>query len=147
MESFYGYIEKIVYRNEDNGYSVLSVSFDGDEITCVGTFQYINEGEYVEFFGETTEHPSYGEQFRVEKYEIKPPEDEKAVLKYLGSGAIKGIGVGLATRIVKKFGNDTFRIIEEEPHRLVEVKGISERMSIEIADQLAEKKDRVKLNK
>lgn len=141
MESFSGYIEKIVYRNEDNGYSVLSVSFDGDEITCVGTFQYINEGEYVEFFGETTEHPSYGEQFRVEKYEIKPPEDEKAVLKYLGSGAIKGIGVGLATRIVKKFGNDTFRIIEEEPHRLVEVKGISERMSIEIADQLAEKKD------
>ena len=81
METFSGYVEKIVYRNEDNGYTVLSVSFDNEEIVCVGTFQFINEGEYVSFTGKTTAHPSYGEQFSVQSYEIKEPEDEKAVLK------------------------------------------------------------------
>lgn len=141
METFSGYVEKIVYRNEDNGYTVLDVSVDGEDITCIGIFQFISEGEYVEVTGKSTSHPSYGDQFNVETYEIKQPEDEKAVLKYLGSGAIKGVGPALATRIVKKFGADTFRIIEEEPNRLVEVKGISERMSIEIADQLSEKRD------
>lgn len=141
MENFSGYVERIVYRNEDNGYTVLSASFDGEEITCVGTFQFINEGEYVEFYGKTTEHPAYGDQFSVDRYEIKEPEDEKAILKYLGSGAIKGIGNALAARIVKKFGENTFDVIEKEPQRLREVKGISERMAIEIANQLEEKKD------
>lgn len=141
METFSGYVEKIVYRNEENGYTVLSVSADNEEIVCVGTFQFISEGEYVCFNGNTTSHPSYGEQFSVTGYEIREPEDEKAVLKYLSSGAIKGVGNALAARIVKKFGEDTFRIIEEEPHRLKEVKGISERMASEIAGQLEEKKD------
>ncbi|MDE6697881.1 MAG: ATP-dependent RecD-like DNA helicase [Lachnospiraceae bacterium] len=141
METFSGYVEKIVYRNEENGYTVLSVSADNEEIVCVGTFQFISEGEYVCFNGNTTSHPSYGEQFSVTDYEIREPEDEKAVLKYLSSGAIKGVGNALAARIVKKFGEDTFRIIEEEPHRLKEVKGISERMASEIASQLEEKKD------
>lgn len=141
MESFSGYVEKIVYRNEDNGYTVLSVSFEDEEITCVGTFQFINEGEYVCFHGNSTEHPAYGEQFNVTSYEIKQPEDREAILKYLGSGAIKGVGNALAQRIVKKFGDDTFRVIEEEPGRLSEVKGISERMAIEIAEQLEQKKD------
>lgn len=141
METIQGYVEKIVYRNEDNGYTVLSVSIDGDEIVCVGTFQFIGEGEFVRLNGKTTTHPSYGEQFSVDSYEIKQPEDKTAILKYLSSGAIKGIGKALAERIIKKFGEDTFRIIEEEPGRLVEVKGISQRMSIEIANQLEEKKD------
>ena len=141
METFSGYVEKIVYRNDDNGYTVLSVSFDDEEIVCVGTFQFINEGEYVSFEGKTTSHPSYGEQFSVSSYQIREPEDEKAVLKYLSSGAIKGVGNALAARIVKKFGEDTFRIIEEEPERLKEVKGISQRMAAEIAEQLEEKKD------
>ncbi|MBQ1194320.1 MAG: ATP-dependent RecD-like DNA helicase [Lachnospiraceae bacterium] len=141
METFSGYVEKIVYRNDDNGYTVLSVSFGDEEIVCVGTFQFINEGEYVSFEGKTTSHPSYGEQFSVSSYHIREPEDEKAVLKYLSSGAIKGVGNALAARIVKKFGEDTFRIIEEEPERLKEVKGISERMAAEIAEQLEEKKD------
>ena len=118
METFSGYVEKIVFRNDDNGYTVLSVSFDDEEIVCVGTFQFINEGEYVSFEGKTTSHPSYGEQFSVSSYQIREPEDEKAVLKYLSSGAIKGVGNALAARIVKKFGEDTFRIIEEEPERL-----------------------------
>lgn len=141
MDIVEGYVEKIVYRNSDNGYTVLSVSGDGDEITCVGTFQYINEGEYVVLEGHYTTHASYGEQLSVEKYEIKVPEDEQAVVRYLGSGAIKGVGPALADRIVRRFKDDTFRIIEEEPERLSEVKGISKRLAMEIASQLEEKKD------
>lgn len=141
MDVVEGYVEKIVYRNSDNGYTVLSVSYDGDEMTCVGTFQYINEGEYAVMEGHFATHPSYGEQLVVEKYEIKVPEDEQAVVRYLGSGAIKGVGPALADRIVRRFKEDTFRIIEEEPERLAEVKGISKRMAIEIASQLEEKKD------
>ena len=141
MDIIEGYVEKIVYRNTDNGYTVLSVSFDGEEVTCVGTFQYINEGEYVVLEGHYTTHASYGEQLAVEKYEIKVPEDEQAVVRYLGSGAIKGVGPALADRIVRRFKDDTFRIVEEEPERLAEVKGISKRMAIEIASQLEEKKD------
>ncbi len=141
MDIVEGYVEKIVYKNADNGYTVLSVSADGDEITCVGTFQYINEGEYVVLEGHFKEHASYGEQLVVEKYEIKVPEDEQAVVRYLGSGAIRGVGPALADRIVRRFKEDTFRIIEEEPERLAEVKGISQRMAMEIASQLEEKKD------
>ena len=141
MDIVEGYVENIVYRNSDNGYTVLSVDYDGDEMTCVGTFQYINEGEYVVLEGHFKTHASYGEQLVVEKYEIKVPEDEKAVVRYLGSGAIKGVGPALADRIVRRFKDDTFRIVEEEPERLAEVKGISKRMAMEIASQLEEKKD------
>ena len=141
METISGYIERIVFRNEDNGYTVLSIVENKAEITCVGNFSYINEGEYAEFEGYFKVHSEYGEQFVVEKYEIKVPEDAIAIGRYLGSGAIKGVGPALADRIVKRFGEDTFRIIEEEPERLGEVKGISQRMATEIASQLEEKKD------
>lgn len=146
MEKVTGYVEKIVYRNEDNGYTVMTVVYDHEDITCVGTFRYINEGEFVELSGHYKEHPSYGEQLVVEKYEIKMPEDTMAVIRYLGSGAIKGVGPALADRIVRKFGDDTFRIIEEEPERLSEVKGVSKRMATEIANQLEEKKRHAKSN-
>ena len=92
MDTITGYIDRIVYRNKENGYSVLSVTYDNDEITCVGTFQYISEGEYVEFSGHYTEHQLYGEQLVVEKYEIKAPEDTESIIRYLSAGAIKGIG-------------------------------------------------------
>ena len=141
METVSGYIEKIVYRNEENGYTVMTIVEDKEEITCVGTFRYINEGEYATLKGHFTVHPSYGEQLSVEEYEIKVPEDKAAIGRYLGSGAIKGVGPALADRIVRRFGEDTFRIIEEEPERLSQVKGISERMAMEIASQLEDKKD------
>lgn len=141
METVSGYIEKIVYRNEENGYTVMTIVEDKEEITCVGTFRYISEGEYATLKGHFTVHPSYGEQLSVEEYEIKVPEDKAAIGRYLGSGAIKGVGPALADRIVRRFGEDTFRIIEEEPERLSQVKGISERMAMEIANQLEEKKD------
>ena len=90
----------------------------------------------IEATGTMTEHPLYGEQLAVESYEIKAPEDTVAMERYLGSGAIKGVGAALAARIVKKFKNDTFRIMEEEPERLSEVKGISEKMAMAIGEQV-----------
>ena len=141
MAAITGFIEKIKFRNEDNGYSVLSVVSDQEEYTLVGTFHYIGEGELIEASGTMTEHPVYGEQMTVEKYEIKTPEDTAAMERYLGSGAIKGVGAALASRIVRKFKADTFRIIEEEPERLSEVKGISEKMAMAISEQMEEKKE------
>lgn len=136
-----GYVEKIVFRNSDNGYTVFHLSSNGEEITCVGTFQLIAEGECLEIQGEFTTHSLYGEQLRVETYEVKVPEDTIAIERYLGSGAIKGLGAVMAARIVKRFKKDTFRIIEEEPERLAEIKGISEKKAREIAEQMEEKKD------
>ena len=143
MAAVKGYVEKIKYRNEDNGYTVLSVTGadDGEEYILVGTFSYISEGELVEASGHMTEHPIYGEQLAVESYELMVPEDTVSMERYLGSGAIKGIGAALASRIVKKFKSDTFRIMEEEPERLAEIKGISEKMAMAIGEQVEEKKD------
>ena len=112
-----------------------------DEITCVGIFSAIAEGENIEAQGEYTEHPTYGQQFKVTSFEEKAPEDEEAIERYLGSGAIKGIGLAMAARIVRRFKEDTFRIIEEEPERLAEIKGISNRKAMEIASQVNEKRD------
>lgn len=141
MESLTGYVEHIIYRNADNGYTVLVLAAEGEEITCVGIFSGISEGETIEVFGGYTEHPAYGKQFKMERFEQKEPTDELSIERYLGSGAIKGIGTALAARIVRRFKGDTFRIMEEEPERLAEVKGISERKAMEISDQVAEKRD------
>jgi len=134
-------VEHIIYRNADNGYTVLNLVSGEAEITCVGIFSAIAEGENIEASGDYTDHPTYGKQFKVESFEEKAPEDEEAIERYLGSGAIRGIGLALAARIVRRFKADTFRIIEEEPERLAEVKGISERKAMEIADQVNEKRD------
>lgn len=141
VESLAGYVEHIIYRNADNGYTVLNLVSGEDEITCVGIFSAIAEGENIEAQGEYTEHPTYGQQFKVTSFEEKAPEDEEAIERYLGSGAIKGIGLAMAARIVRRFKEDTFRIIEEEPERLAEIKGISNRKAIEIASQVNEKRD------
>lgn len=140
-DSLSGYVEKIVFRNTESGYTVLNLVRDDIEVTCVGSFPFINEGEYIEVIGNYIEHPLYGEQLKVEQYDIKQPEDLFSMERYLGSGAIKGIGATMAARIVRKFKKDTFRIIEEEPERLAEVKGISERIAREIAAQFEEKKE------
>ena len=141
MATVTGYVEKIKYRNEENGYSVLSVTDGSEEYVLVGNFTYISEGERIEATGRMVEHSIYGEQLAVESYEIKAPEDTLAIERYLGSGAIKGVGAALAKRIVKKFKADTFRILEEEPERLSEVKGISEKMAMSISAQVEEKRD------
>lgn len=141
MEKLAGYVEHIIYRNTDNGYTVLNLVSGEDEITCVGIFSTIAEGENIEAAGDYTDHPTYGTQFKVVSFEEKAPEDQEAIERYLGSGAIKGIGLAMAARIVRRFREDTFRIIEEEPERLAEVKGISERKAMGIASQVNEKRD------
>lgn len=140
MEKITGYVDHIVFRNAENGYTVLNL-VGKEEITCVGIFSAIAEGENIEATGEYIEHATYGRQFKVESFEERTPEDEEAIERYLGSGAIRGIGVALAARIVRRFKDDTFRIIEEEPERLAEIKGISERKAMEIASQVNEKRD------
>ena len=141
MEKITGYVDHIVFRNEDNGYTVFQLNNEDGELTCVGKFAYIGDGEFLELSGEYVTHPTYGVQLKVEEHRIKEPEDLEAVERYLGSGAIKGIGPALAGKIVAKFRKDTFRIIEEEPERLAEIKGISEKKAREIAEQVEEKKD------
>ena len=141
MEICKGYVEHIVFRNAENGYTVFQLVTDEEELTCVGVFSVLAEGELIQAAGTRKEHPLYGEQLQVEQYEILAPEDETAMERYLGSGAIKGIGAAMAARIVRRFKGDTFRIIEEEPERLAEVKGISERKAMEISEQMAEKKE------
>ena len=141
MEKITGFVDHIIFRNSDNGYTVLVLLCQEEEITCVGSFSAISEGENIEVVGEYTSHPTYGQQFKVSGYEVKEPTDELSIERYLGSGAIKGIGTALAARIVRRFKADTFRIIEEEPERLVEIKGISERKAMEISDQVAEKRE------
>lgn len=140
METLKGYVEHIIYQNADNGYTVMNFVCEEEEITCVGTFQGLNQGESVELQGEYIEHALYGRQFKAQSYTILTPGDIVSIQRYLGSGAIKGIGETLAARIVKKFGEDTFRIMEEEPERLSEVKGISERMAREISAQARREK-------
>ncbi len=131
----------IVFRNEENGYTVFHLENDDGEVTCVGNFNFINEGEMLELNGEYMNHSVYGTQLKVSSHIVKEPEDLVSIERYLGSGAVRGVGAALAGRIVKKFKEDTFRIIEEEPERLAEVKGISERKAREIAEQVEEKKD------
>ncbi len=140
METVKGYVEHIIYQNGDSGYTVMELNCEGEEITCVGTFRGIEEGENMELTGEFVEHALYGEQFKVQSYSFLAMDDAVSIQRYLSSGAIRGVGEALAARIVKKFGADTFRIMEEEPERLSEVKGISERIARDIAMQAQEKR-------
>ncbi len=141
MEIVKGYVDHIIYQNKENGYAVISLSSQGREITCVGTFRSVEAGETLELTGNYVEHPLYGSQLKIETYQAMVPDDAMSMERYLGSGAIKGVREPLAARIVKMFGSDTFRIIEEEPERLAEIKGISMRKAQEIGAQMAEKKD------
>ncbi len=141
MEQIKGYIDHIIYQNQENGYGVLSFVTEEETFTCVGIFKNVEAGETLEINGDFVEHPVYGRQLKAENFRVVPPDDLLSIERYLSSGAIKGIGEALAKRIIKAFGEDTYRIMEEEPERLAEVKGISERKAREIADQMVEKKD------
>ena len=142
-ETVTGYIDHVIFRNEDNGYTVMVLKGmeEERELTCVGTFPAITQGAAIEASGNYTTHPVYGKQFQIASYVEKMPEDALAMERYLGSSAIKGIGAALAARIVRRFGDDTMRIVEEEPERLAEIKGISEKKAMEIAEQMTEKAD------
>ena len=135
MVSVTGMVDHIIYRNEENGYTVFIMKSGSKELTCVGTAPDISEGEYLRADGEYTEHQTYGKQLKISALAVEIPEDEFAIERYLGSGVIKGVGPSLSGKIVEKFGRDTFRIIEEEPERLAEVKGISARKAADIYQQ------------
>ncbi len=156
MENISGYISHIIFRNQDNGYTVFELTCDSESsrgpkesfeqlsaepLVCVGNLRDISEGETVTLKGEYTEHQLYGQQFTVREYETRIPQDGEAMIRYLGSGAVKGLGPALARRIVDRFKQDTFRIIEEEPERLAEVKGISAKKARDIAVRILEKKE------
>ena len=161
MTELKGFVSHIVYRNEENGYTVFEMTLTegvgnapqegsvsdldaadiGDVITCVGSPVSISEGEGCTVAGTCTTHPVYGDQFRVQSYRAVAPENAQAMYRYLAAGSIKGIGPAMAARIVKKFGDDTLRIMEEEPEKLAGVKGISMRIAREIGAQMEDKKD------
>ena len=136
-----GYVEKVIYKNEDNGYAVFAVEGEDGEDIFVGNLHGVAEGIYVSAEGDYVEHPTYDLQFKFTSCEIKMPDDVLSIEKYLGSGIIKGVGEALAKRIVKKFRMDSLRIIEEEPERLAEIRGISERKARDIAVSYNEKKE------
>ncbi|MDE5589199.1 MAG: ATP-dependent RecD-like DNA helicase [Acetatifactor sp.] len=141
METINGYVDHIIFQNKENGYTVMNLTMEGEDITCVGMCRGLTQGETISAQGDYIEHPVYGTQFKIDSFQTVTPKDSTGMERYLGSGAIKGVGAALAARIVKKFGDDTFRIIEEEPERLAEIKGISEHKAREIAMQMEEKKD------
>lgn len=136
-----GFVDHIIYKNENNGYTVLELVCEDEDVICVGNLSTVDEGENIEVHGDVIAHPVYGQQFKVESFNPITPNDPASIKRYLGSGAISGIGEKLADRIIKMFGEDTMRILEEEPERLSEVKGISERKAREIAVQFVEKRD------
>ena len=141
MEEIKGYVAHIIYRNEENAYTVFELDYGKGSVTCTGFPPAISEGESCRVEGEMTSHPVYGDQMRISSYEAIEPETTQAIFRYLSSGAIKGIGESLARRILKKFGEDTMRILDEEPERLAEIKGISPRKAREISAQIEGKRD------
>lgn len=136
-----GYIDHIIYRNNTGTFTVAAMISGDEEVICVGNLSNVDPGENIEVHGELVEHPVYGEQIVVESFKSVTPDNPDSLRRYLGSGAIHGIGETLALRIVNRFGEDTMRILEKEPERLSEVKGISERKAREIAIQFYEKRD------
>ena len=120
-----GIVEDVVFYNSENSFTVLDVSCGGELITAVGTLPEITAGEKVVLTGTWDMHQSFGRQFRVERFERYLPDTAAQFLKYLSSGAIKGIGPKTATHIVERFGDNTFNVIENEPERLAVIKGIS----------------------
>ena len=141
MEYFEGYIDHIIFQSPATGYTVMTGVMEGKTYTLVGTLPGIEAGENIKADGHEATHQIYGTQFVIDQYQVVAPKTQEAVERYLGSGAIKGIGAAMASRIVKKFGDDTMRIIEEEPERLAEIKGISARKAMDIAASVNAKRD------
>ncbi len=141
MEKLEGYVERIKYRSDENGYTVFVLTSGDKEVTCVGYFTMINNGEYYEMTGTYTRHEIYGDQFKVSVANVGTPKTSWAMEKYLGSGAIKGVGAAMAKKIVDEFGADTFKVIDEHPERLSVIKGITEKKALDIYKQFEEKRD------
>lgn len=141
MEKKTGIVEEIIFRNEENGYTVFEVLTEEGAETFVGTALHISVGEEIEAQGEYTEHSTYGKQFLVKECFSHIPQEAKAIQRYLASGVVKGVGAVLAEKIVERFGEDTFRIMEEEPEKLAEISGISHKKAMAIAEVFFEQRN------
>ena len=136
---FSGTIERVIYSNEENGFAICELATDADEIvTVTGTLPYIGEGDTVTVVGRWVHNPKYGRQFRVEQCEKELPADQASILRYLSSGAVKGIGPKTAQRIVEEFGDDTFSVMEKHPEWLATIKGITVKRAREIGEEFRE---------
>lgn len=140
MEIIKGYVTNIIYSSEDGSYTVIELESEGNELTCVGAINIAGVGDMIECEGVMSAHSVYGPQFKVSSFRIIMPESTDQIEKYLAGGAVKGIGPSLAKRIVREFGEEAFRIIEEEPELLSRVRGISLNKAREIAVSMQEKK-------
>lgn len=135
-----GSVEHVIYANEENGFAICDLGTDSDElVTITGTLPYIGEGDVLTVYGRWVHNPKYGRQFRVEQSEKQLPADKASILRYLSSGAVKGIGPKTAQRIVNEFGEDSFEVIEQHPEWLAHLPGITHKRAEEISDDFQKK--------
>ncbi len=133
-----GTVSSVIYRNEDNGYTILRLETGDDEVTVVGTMPGLMPGEGLSVHGQWTHHSTYGPQLKAQIVERRMPQGERAVLEYLASGTIKGVGRPTAKRLVEAFGEDVLSVIENDPDRLAEIRGISPKRARAIHDALCQ---------
>ena len=135
-----GSIERVIYANDENGYAICDLGTDTDElVTITGTLPYIGEGDVVTVWGKWVHNPKYGRQFKVEQAEKQLPADKASMLRYLGSGTIKGIGPKIAQRIIDEFGEEAFDVIENHPDWLAEIQGITPKRARAISEEFKNK--------
>ena len=140
-----GDVDEIIYKNEENGYTVVVVDFKGEPITCVGKFPPVNEGSNVELSGEFVKNKKYGDQFSVTSVKVLPPKTKDGIVRFLASGLIKGVGPVTALSIVEMFGEDSLTVIEFNPDALTKVKGISKKKAEDIATSYSATKNMQKI--
>ena len=130
-----GSVEDIVFRNEKNGYTILELNNGQELVTVVGSLPWVSVGEVLHVMGKWTKHPTFGMQFKAEGFERFKPETTDALLKYLSSGAVKGIGPAMAAKIVAAFGENTLKVLEQEPERLTVIKGITKAKALKLSEE------------
>ena len=141
MESLTGSVEEIRFRNDENGWTVLTLDSDGEPVTVAGTLPPVTPGDCLQLDGEFVLHPRFGTQFKATRASVTQPRTVQGVIKFLASGLIEGVGEKTAVRIAERFGADAIDIIERDPLRLVEIKGISRAKAEKISAQLASQRE------
>lgn len=131
-----GSVDRVTYHNDKNQYTVLDLATEGGMVTVVGAFPFVSEGEELRVYGTWQSHPSFGDQFKAETFERARPATTAAILKYLSSGAVKGVGPAMAQRIIQTFGEKALEVMENDPQRLSQIKGITLEKAQEIGGEL-----------
>ena len=134
-----GTVSHVIFQNKENGYTVLRLKTGQEEVTAVGILPQVTQGEQVILEGSWTDHPNFGRQFKAERAQRQMPSEKQGIYRYLASGVIKGIGPKLAERLVKEFGEETFSVLESQPERLAQMKGVSRKRALEIQGEFLQK--------